>query len=397
MRSAAGVFERPTLLVRPMSTSTFVFWFSSHKVYQPVCLQTRSNILLYIPVCLLIGRDYDANGAWYLHERWDWQAPPSYRGRLRRDVEFGLHRRESWHARGRYPDAHGLEVPARRGAASGRHSPAPTAMAWGEGDSRAGCCGVTRTGRIPDGCGGGSGVRRHRGHHGPHRRPPTPLGRGPSWSRIGRARRQAAVGRTGRWPRRGRFGGWRRRTGGCRGAVVGLRHALCGDGWPGGGHAGGAKGESTKERSRGAYYGRGTWDPVRRQRPVVRCAGAVLGWAGAGRRVALLGCCRLVRRFLHVRGLRLLLAEPEVEQRGQGEQPHLPNTPNHHGLGLPNVRRARGSSRCCGARDLLWRRPVGERLARGYQNVLMSPILVKERGRPSDCSAGCPALVGWLD
>src|SRR5829696_1988600 len=204
------------------------------------------------------------------------------------------------------------------------------------------------------------------------------------------------VGRTGRWPRRGRPGGWRRRTGGCRGAVVGLRHALCGDGWPGGGHAGGAKGESAKERSRGAY-GRGVGDPVRRQRPVVRCAGAVLGWAGAGRQVALLGCCRLVRRFLHVRGLRLLLAEPEVEQRGQGEQPHLPNTPNHHGLGLPDVRRARGSSRCCGARDLLWRRPVGERLVRGYQNVLMSPILVKERGRPSGCSAGCPALVGWLD
>src|ERR687891_848434 len=49
------------------------------------------------------------------------------------------------------------------------------------------------------------------------------------------------------------------------------------------------------------------------------------------------------------------------------------------------------------AAGLLWRRPVGERLARGYQNVLMSPILVKERGRPSGCSAGCPALVGWLD
>src|SRR5215208_6397334 len=155
MRSAAGVFERPTLLVRPMSTSTFVFWFSSHKVYQPVCLQTRSSLLLYIPVCLLIGRDYDANGAWYLHERWDWQAPPSYRGRLRGDVEFGLHRRESWHARGRYPDAHGLEVPARCGAASGRHPPAPTAMARPEGDSCAGRCGVTRPGRIPDGCGRG--------------------------------------------------------------------------------------------------------------------------------------------------------------------------------------------------------------------------------------------------
>src|ERR671920_1414952 len=172
MRSAAGVFERPTLLVRPMSTSTFVFRCSSHKVYQPVCLQTRPSLLLYIPVCLLIGRDYDANGAWYLHERWDWQGQPSYRGRLRGDVEFGLHRRESWHARGQYPDAHGLEVPARRGAASGRHPPAPTAMAWVEGDSR-------------DGCGGGGGVRRHRGHHGPHRRPPTPLGRGPRWSRIG--------------------------------------------------------------------------------------------------------------------------------------------------------------------------------------------------------------------
>ena len=43
----------------------------------------------------------------------------------------------------------------------------------------------------------------------------------------------------------------------------------------------------------------------------------------------------------------------------------------------------------------------GVLLARGwpvlYQNVLMSPILVKERGRPSDCSAGCPALRGWLD
>src|SRR5215203_1392692 len=73
------------------------------------------------------------------------------------------------------------------------------------------------------------------------------------------------------------------------------------------------------------------------------------------------------------------------------------HTPNHHGLGLPDVRRACRSARRCRARDLLWRRPVGERLARGYQNVLMSPILVKERGRPSDCSAGCPALVGWLD
>src|SRR5829696_3143481 len=379
MRSAAGVFERPTLLVRPMSTSTFVLRCSSHKVYQQVCLQTRSYQLLYIPVRLLIGRDYDANGAWYLHERWDWQAPPSYRGRLRGDVEFGLHRRESWHARGWYTDAHGLEVPARRGAASGRHSPAPTAMAWVEGDSRAGCCGVTRTGRIPDGCGGGSGVRRHRGHHGPHRRPPTPLGRGPSWSRIGRARRQAAVGRTGRWPRRGRFGGWRRRTGGCRGAVVGLRHALCGDGWPGGGHAGGAKGESAKERSGGAY-GRGTWDPVRRQRPVVRCAGAVLGWAGAGRRVALLGCCRLVRRFLHIRGLRLLLAEPEAEQRGQGEQPHLPNTPHNDGLGVPDVRRACRSARRYRARDLLWRRPVGERLARAAatRSLLPQPVEAEE-------------------
>jgi drug/metabolite transporter (DMT)-like permease len=113
--------------------------------------------------------------------------------------------------------------------------------------------------------------------------------------------------------------------------------------------------------------------------------------------VTLLGCCRLVRRVLHLRGLRLLLAEPEVEQRGQGEQPHLPNTTDHHGLGLPYVRRACWSARCCGARDLLRRRPVGERLACGYQNVLMSPILMKERGRPSDCSAGCPVLGGWLD
>ena len=72
-------------------------------------------------------------------------------------------------------------------------------------------------------------------------------------------------------------------------------------------------------------------------------------------------------------------------------------TTAHHGLGLPDVRRARGSSRYCGARDLLWRRPVGERLGRCYQNVLMSPTLVKERGRPSGRSAGCPALVGWLD
>src|ERR671914_2966801 len=63
MRSAVGVFERPTLIVRPMSTSTSVFWCSSHKVYQPVCLQARSNLLLYIPVCLLIGRDNYPNGA----------------------------------------------------------------------------------------------------------------------------------------------------------------------------------------------------------------------------------------------------------------------------------------------------------------------------------------------
>ena len=98
MRSAAGVLERPTLLVRPMYTSTFVFWKSSHKVYQRVCLQARSNLLLYIPVCLLMERDNYANGARYLHECWDRQAPPSYRGRLRGDVEFGLHRRESWHA-----------------------------------------------------------------------------------------------------------------------------------------------------------------------------------------------------------------------------------------------------------------------------------------------------------
>src|SRR5215204_2226112 len=258
-----------------------------------------------------------------------------------------------------------------------------------------GVVGVTRPGRLPDGCGRGGGVRGHRWHHGPHRGPPTPPGRGPRWPRFGRARRQAAVGRTGRWPRRGRAGGWRRCTG-CRGAAVGLRHALCRDGWPGGGHASRAKGESPRERKRGAH-GRGAWDPVRRQRPVVRCAGTVLGWAGAGRRVALLGCCRLVRGLLHLWRLRLLLAEPEVEQRGQGEQPHLPHTPNHHGLGLPDVRRACRSARRCRARDLLWRRPVGERLARGYQNVLMSPILVKERGRPSDCSAGCPALVGWLD
>src|SRR5215203_2030639 len=39
------------------------------------------------------------------------------------------------------------------------------------------------------------------------------------------------------------------------------------------------------------------------------------------------------------------------------------------------------------------RLPVGERLARGYQNVLMSSALVKARGRPSDC---CRALIGWL-
>ena len=50
-----------------------------------------------------------------------------------------------------------------------------------------------------------------------------------------------------------------------------------------------------------------------------------------------------------------------------------------------------------GMAGLVARRPVGERLLRGYQNVLMSPILVKERGRPSACSAGCLALVGWLD
>ena len=81
----------------------------------------------------------------------------------------------------------------------------------------------------------------------------------------------------------------------------------------------------------------------------------------------------------------------------RGEQPHLLNATHNDGLGLSDVRRARRTARRYWACDLLWRRPVGERLARGYQNVLMSPILVKERGRLSDCSAGCPALVGWLD
>jgi len=40
MRSAAGVFERPTLLVRPMYTSTFVFScfltkYTNRYVYKP--------------------------------------------------------------------------------------------------------------------------------------------------------------------------------------------------------------------------------------------------------------------------------------------------------------------------------------------------------------------------
>src|SRR5215207_11056425 len=59
-------------------------------------------------------------------------------------------------------------------------------MAWPEGDSRAGRGGATRPGRIPDGSGRGGGVRRQCGYHGPHRGPPTPHGRGPRWSRVGR-------------------------------------------------------------------------------------------------------------------------------------------------------------------------------------------------------------------
>src|SRR5215207_760698 len=388
MRSAAGVFERSTLLALP--TCTFGFSRSSHQVYQPVCLQTRSILLLYIPVCLLARSSSDTNGSRQVHERWDRRASPSCGGRLRRYVEFGLYRRESWHARGRYTDAHGLEVPPRRGVAASGRPPAPAAMAWPEGDSRAGRCGATRPGCISDGCGRGGGVRRHRGHHGPHRGPPTPYGRCPRWSRVGRACWQAAVGRTGRWPRRGRAGGWQRRKG-CRGAALGLRHALCRDGGPCGGHASGAERVPPKERSRDERRGadgRCAWDTVRRKRLVVCRDSTVLGWVGACRRVALLGCCRLVRRLLHLRGLRFLLVEPEAEQRHQGEQPHLPNTPNHDGLGILNVRRAYRSASGYRACDLLWRRPAGEKLALGYQNVLMSPILVKERGRPSESPAG---------
>src|SRR5829696_4064019 len=99
MRSAAGVFERSTLLALP--TCTFGFSRSSHQVYQPVCLQIRSILLLlllYIPVCLLARSSSDTNGSRQVHERWDWRASPSYGGRLRRYVEFGLYRGEIWHA-----------------------------------------------------------------------------------------------------------------------------------------------------------------------------------------------------------------------------------------------------------------------------------------------------------
>src|SRR5215217_619720 len=304
MRSAAGVFERSTLLALPTCTSTFSFLRSSHQVYQPVCLQARSSLLLYIPVCLPTRRSSDTNGSRQVHERWDRRASPSCGGRLRRYVEFGLYRRESWHARGRYTDAHGLEVPPRCGAAASGRPPAPAAMAWPEGDSRAGRGGATRPGRIPDGSGRGGGVRRQCGYHGPHRGPPTPHGRGPCWSRVGRVCWQAAVGRTGSWHRRGRAGGWRRRTG-CRGAALGLRHALWWDGGPGCGHAGGAERVPPKERSpdqRGGADGRCARDTVRRKRVVVRRDGTVLGRVGACRRIALLGCCGLVRRLLHLRG-----------------------------------------------------------------------------------------------
>src|SRR5829696_252856 len=220
-----------------------------------------------------------------------------------------------------------------RAAASGRPPApaakawpeAPAAKAWPEGDSRAGRGGATRPGRIPDGSGRGGGVRRQCGYHGPHRGPPTPHGRGPRWSRVGQVCWQAAVGRTGSWHRRGRAGGWRRRTG-CRGAALGLRHALWWDGGPGCGHAGGAERVPPKERSpdqRGGADGRCARDTVRRKRVVVRRDGTVLGRVRACRRIALLGCCGLVRRLLHLRGLRLLLVEPEAEQRRQGEQSHL--------------------------------------------------------------------------
>src|SRR5215208_2369848 len=65
-----------------------------------------------------------------------------------------------------------------------------------------------------------------------------------------------------------------------------------------------------------------------------------------------------------------------------------PTLPSVSSLGPPGASRLRTVGGL-----LIWRRPVGERLARGYQNVLMSFILVKERGRPSDCSSDCPPLI----